>query len=82
MFWSIWPLSDVKIFLMRKLLSFVVNIYAGPFDGLVCWSWCIVFFLAVCFAECLVQEQQYILTTQDISFLIKKILRLDDGHIG
>jgi hypothetical protein len=40
---------------MRKLLS-SVNIYAGPFDALVCWSWCVVFFFAVCFAACLVPE--------------------------
>jgi hypothetical protein len=35
MFQPIWPSSDVKIFLLRKLLSSVVNIYAGPFDALV-----------------------------------------------
>jgi hypothetical protein len=44
-------------FLMTKLLSYVVNIvYAGPFDALVCWSWCVVFFLAVCSSACLVHS--------------------------
>jgi hypothetical protein len=55
MFWPIWP-SDVKIFLMRKLVSSVVNVYTGPFDVLACWSSCVVFFPAVCFAACLVPE--------------------------
>jgi hypothetical protein len=58
MFWSIWQSSDVKIFSIRTLLSSVVNIYTGPFGALVCWSWCVVFFLAVCFAVCLVPEQE------------------------
>jgi hypothetical protein len=34
---------------MRKLLfSFVNILYAGPFDVLVCWSWCLVYLLDVC----------------------------------
>jgi hypothetical protein len=41
-----WPSSGVKIFLMRKLLSSVVNIYAGLFSAPLHCSWCVVFFLA------------------------------------
>jgi hypothetical protein len=35
-FRAIWPSSGVKIFLMRKLLSSLVNKYASHFDALVC----------------------------------------------
>jgi hypothetical protein len=57
-----------------------------------------VFSFAVCFAACLVPEEDntthqlqhtsaskkpaYILKTEDIGFLIRKILTPDDGHIG
>jgi hypothetical protein len=41
---------------MKKLMPSIVNIYAGPFGALVCWSWCVVLFLDVCFAACLLPE--------------------------
>jgi hypothetical protein len=98
MFQPIWPSSGVQFFLLRKLLSSVVNIYAGPFDAPVCW--CVVFFLQesgtrhtekhTARKNTMYQLQHtsawkgtaFILTTEDSSFLIKKILTPDDGHIG
>jgi hypothetical protein len=41
---------------MKKLLSSLFNIYEGSFDALVCWSLCVVFLFAVCFAACLLPE--------------------------
>lgn len=86
MFWPIWPSSGVKIFLIRKLVSSVANIYAGPL--------CVVFFFAVCFAPS--KEEHNMLTPthkhtegtciyikkEDSIFPIKKILTPDDGHTG
>jgi hypothetical protein len=80
---------------MRKLLSSVVNIYAGPFDALVCWSWCVVSGTRhkekhTARKNTMHQLQHtsamkgpaYKLTTEDSSFLIKMIFTPDDGHTG
>jgi hypothetical protein len=83
MFQPIWPSSGVKIFLMRKLLSCVVNIYPEHSGTR---------YTAKHTARKNTTHQlqhtstskgpAYILSIEDGSFLIKKILTPDDDHIG
>jgi hypothetical protein len=61
MFRSIWSSSDVKMFMLRKLLLLML-LYIGPLDAHMCLSWWVVSCFVFC-AACLV------LQTRRVGFL-------------